>query len=54
MAIEIERVDLELDMGPKFSKSKYTPGSIEIALRRGALTFSTILNHLYFEGCVLK
>ena len=46
MAIEIQQVDLELDMGPKSYKSKYTPGSIEIALRRGVLTFARFWTHI--------
>ena len=47
MAIEIQRVDLELDMVPKSCKSKYTPGSIEIVFRRGVLTFACSIT----QGC---
>ena len=47
MAIEIQLVDLELGLG----KSKYTPGSIEIAWRGGALPFSKIWTCLYLKGC---
>ena len=46
MAIEIQRVDLELDMGPKSYKSKYTPGSTDIALREGALNFARFWTHI--------
>ena len=40
MAIEIQRGDLELDMGPKSCKSKYTPSQCYFNGARGVLTFA--------------
>ena len=44
MAIEIQLVDLQLHMGPKYLKSKCTPGTIEIVWMRGCSYFCKILN----------
>ena len=42
MANEIQQVDLALDMGPKFCKSKYTPSQCYFNGARGVLTFNIL------------